>query len=117
MDNNELKQNKSPQRLCSEIQLFDLCVLDSCIYKTGSFCSNEDMVSQFEKIEFEISPPQIYMDEEFCDGDETEENDYEESDDDADSDGGEKGWGDDEYLSSRSNERRFSHKVLDPSHH
>ena len=62
--------NTPPQRLCSEIKLFDLCDLDRCRYKTGRYCSNDELVSRFEKIsEDEISPPQRYIDEELDEGD------------------------------------------------
>jgi hypothetical protein len=39
-----------PPRLCSEIQLFDLCDLDSCRSKSGRFCTNQDSLVRFEKI-------------------------------------------------------------------
>lgn len=41
------------QRLCSEIQLFDLCDLDSCHFKQSRFCTNEELVAQFEAIKEE----------------------------------------------------------------
>jgi len=41
---------KPAQRLCSEIQLFDLCDLESCTYKEGRFCSNEELLERFEQI-------------------------------------------------------------------
>lgn len=80
MENIEKKQTSQPQRLCSEIQLFDLCDLDSCscsLIESGRFCSNEVLVSNFEKIAGEeLAPPQLYIDEEedYMD-DETEEED------------------------------------------
>ena len=82
MDNAEIKQNNPPQRLCSEIQLFELCDLYSCDYKTGRFCTNEDLISRFEDIaEDEHRPPERYIDEERDDGDEAEE-EYDENYDD-----------------------------------
>jgi hypothetical protein len=70
MENIEQNLDNSPQRLCSEIKLFDLCDLDKCRYKSGRYCSNDELVSRFEKIaEDEISPPQRYIDEELDDGD------------------------------------------------
>ena len=95
MENIEKKQTDQPQRLCSEIQLFDLCDLDSCScsLKSGRFCSNEDLVSHFERIaEEELTPPQLYIDEEehYID-DETEEEDiydqYEDGMDEMDDEG------------------------------
>ena len=41
---------KQAKRLCSEIQLFDLCDLDRCVYKDGRFCTDEDLVARFEHI-------------------------------------------------------------------
>lgn len=41
---------KSVQRLCSEIQLFDLCDLDVCRFKQGRFCTQEELLSRFEDI-------------------------------------------------------------------
>jgi hypothetical protein len=38
------------QRLCNEIQLFDLCDLNSCCYKDGRFCTNSELVAAFERI-------------------------------------------------------------------
>jgi hypothetical protein len=38
------------QRLCNEIQLFDLCDLESCHYKNGRFCTNADLLTAFERI-------------------------------------------------------------------
>ena len=37
-------------RLCSEIQLFDLCDLDSCALKNGKFCTDSDLLTRFEAI-------------------------------------------------------------------
>lgn len=39
-----------PQRLCSEIQLFDLCELESCRYKDGRFCTDTALLARFEAI-------------------------------------------------------------------
>jgi hypothetical protein len=38
------------QRLCNEIQLFDLCDLETCSFKAGRFCSNAELLSSFERI-------------------------------------------------------------------
>ena len=52
-----MEQNKPPaehakpaQRLCSEIQLFDLCDLDRCAFKEGRFCSQKDLLARFEQL-------------------------------------------------------------------
>ena len=66
---------KHAQRLCSEIQLFDLCDLDTCCQKDGRYCTNPEVLERFEAIkeEDERSPEQ-YLTEEL------EEDDSEESD-------------------------------------
>lgn len=61
MDNDE-----NTQRLCSEIQLFDLCSKSSCAHKKGRFCTNDDILARFEAIsddEGEGSPDQFLADE------------------------------------------------------
>ena len=40
----------NPQRLCSEIQLFDLCERNSCEFKKGRYCTNGDILARFEAI-------------------------------------------------------------------
>ncbi|MFZ4859633.1 MAG: hypothetical protein ACOYL3_24945 [Desulfuromonadaceae bacterium] len=93
-----------PQRLCGEIQLFDLCELDSCRYKTGRFCSDPVLLSRFEKIaDAELRSSERYVFEE-PDDPEADEDDYDEDGhDDADdrferehSDGDDAGWQDEE---------------------
>jgi hypothetical protein len=37
-----------PQRLCSEIQLFDLCELEQCNFKEGRFCTDPELLAKFE---------------------------------------------------------------------
>jgi hypothetical protein len=76
-----------PNRLCSEIQLFDLCDLDSCRHKSGGFCTDTELIFKFEKIsEDEIRQPEIYtsvalddadLDDEFEFGDEGDEDGFE----------------------------------------
>ncbi len=39
-----------PQRLCSEIQLFDLCDLDKCSFKEGRYCTHADLLARFEAL-------------------------------------------------------------------
>ncbi|HBA71821.1 MAG: hypothetical protein A2X82_19360 [Geobacteraceae bacterium GWC2_55_20] len=73
---NALKQDHLPQRLCSEIQLFDLCDLTSCGFKSGRFCSNSELLRRFEGIaEQEVRLPDRIMDEEL-DGDEEADGDF-----------------------------------------
>lgn len=37
-----------PRRLCSEIQLFDLCELERCRYKDDRYCTDPEMLARFE---------------------------------------------------------------------
>ncbi len=39
-----------PRRLCSEIQLFDLCTKEKCARKDGKYCADGDMLAKFEAI-------------------------------------------------------------------
>lgn len=71
MENTELKQDSFLQRLCSEIQLFDLCDLLSCRFKVGRFCSNHEFLEKFERIaDEELRSPEQYVDDELEDGEE-----------------------------------------------
>ncbi len=38
------------QRLCTEIQLFDLCEQTQCNYKVGRFCTKPELLTRFEHI-------------------------------------------------------------------
>jgi 5'-deoxynucleotidase YfbR-like HD superfamily hydrolase len=64
---------KPVRRLCSEIQLFDLCDLDCCGQKDGRFCTDSRILERFEAIkEEDESASQQYLAEEFDDEDEGE---------------------------------------------
>jgi len=41
---------ENPLRLCSEIQLFDLCERNKCEFKKGRFCTDGDILARFEAI-------------------------------------------------------------------
>jgi hypothetical protein len=41
---------ENPQRLCSEIQLFDLCERNNCEFRKGRFCTDGDILARFEAI-------------------------------------------------------------------
>lgn len=72
------------QRLCSEIQLFDLCELDSCRFRNSRFCTNEELLAKFESINEEDDRNSlVYEDEEADDGDfgSESESDFDDSDD------------------------------------
>ena len=61
-----MDKDENIQRLCSEIQLFDLCSKNSCSYKKGRFCTNGDVLARFEAIsddEDENTPDQFLADE------------------------------------------------------
>jgi len=49
-DSIEAELLKPAERLCSEIQLFDLCDLEKCSFKTGKFCNNLNLLEKFEHI-------------------------------------------------------------------
>jgi len=83
---------KRTQRLCSEIQLFDLCDLDYCNQKQGRYCTKADVLEKFEAIKEEDErAPEQYLSEELDDDEESEEPGFDEAYDDDDD-----GYGDDE---------------------
>jgi hypothetical protein len=45
-----VEKDENPKRLCSEIQLFDICSKNSCKYKDGRFCTDGDILARFEAI-------------------------------------------------------------------
>lgn len=70
-----------PRRLCSEIQLFDLCDLERCAFKDGRYCTHADLLARFEALaEPDDRPAHRYDD----DDDEDEEGYPEERDEDDD---------------------------------
>ncbi|HXC93680.1 MAG TPA: hypothetical protein VN652_06685 [Geobacteraceae bacterium] len=75
---NEAQKKSSVQRLCSEIQLFDLCDLNGCHLRDGRFCSNEDLLRRFESIKEKDETPDLVYDEDELISD--EESDFEEYD-------------------------------------
>ncbi|GFE58523.1 hypothetical protein [Geobacter sp. AOG1] len=60
-----MEKEQAPQRLCSEIQLFDLCDRDVCAHKDGRYCTKGDILAKFEAIreEDDRSPDQFLADE------------------------------------------------------
>ena len=77
-----MASNQRTQRLCSEIQLFDLCDLDYCNKKEGRYCTNEEVLERFEAIkeEDERSPEQYLAEETDDDEDELDYDDAYEDD-------------------------------------
>lgn len=45
-----MDEKQKPERLCSEIHLFDLCSKEECEFKTGRFCTDPDLLARFEEI-------------------------------------------------------------------
>lgn len=65
---------EKPKRLCSEIQLFDLCGKEKCASRDGRFCTDETMLNRFEAISQEEDfPPDQYLEDEPDEGEEEEE--------------------------------------------
>lgn len=73
------KSEGLPQRLCSEIQLFDLCDLDACAHKNNRFCTSSELLARFEKIaDVEQRAPERFI----TDAEEDEAEDGIDADDD-----------------------------------
>jgi len=45
-----MEKPEKPRRLCSEIQLFDLCTKGTCKFKDGRYCTDPDILDKFEAI-------------------------------------------------------------------
>lgn len=78
------------RRLCSEIQLFDLCDLEHCSHKEGRFCTSTALLARFEHIsdEDECAPLRNAREEDDPDVDD-ELSEYDSDyDDDGDTDDG-----------------------------
>jgi hypothetical protein len=82
------KSVKPAQRLCNEIQLFDLCELDKCSHKKGLYCTNDELLNRFEAIaeEDERPAPSRYLDEEDDDAELSGDDAYDDAYDDDDYD-------------------------------
>jgi len=75
------KLSPAVQRLCSEIQLFDLCNLDSCRFKRSRFCTNEELVAKFEAIKEEEEQNTLLYEDEEGDDEADSESDFDDFDD------------------------------------
>jgi hypothetical protein len=75
-DQTEKEAVAPADRLCSEIQLFDLCDLESCRYKRDRFCTNEELLAKFEAIREEEDASLVYADDEDEEGDDLEFDEY-----------------------------------------
>lgn len=75
-DREEMETETPVQRLCNEIQLFDLCDLERCSHKEGRFCANGELLTRFERIseKDDTRPvPDSYLSEGPEDGEEADE--------------------------------------------
>lgn len=82
-----MSTEEKPQRLCSEIQLFDLCEDDSCSKKDGRYCTDEALLSKFEA----ISNEEDFSSDQYQDAEPEEDEDdsqYSDSENDYDDDEG-----------------------------
>lgn len=59
MNETDEEPSGAVQRLCSEIQLFDLCDRETCSFKEGRFCTNQDLVDRFERISEDDRRPAV----------------------------------------------------------
>ena len=85
-----VKTFKPVQRLCKEIQLFDLCELERCGHKQGLFCTSTELLNRFEAIadEDERQPAAGLISEELDDGEDTDDEYDDACDDDEFGDNG-----------------------------
>ena len=75
---------KPVNRLCNEIQLFDLCELETCRHKQGLHCTSRELLDRFESIAEEDERPAVsgYTCEEDDDAFATDDDEYDDSYDD-----------------------------------
>ena len=74
-----MAEEKKPQRLCSEIQLFDLCEKDVCAHKDGRYCTKGEILAKFEAIKDEERSPEQYLAEELDDAEGADDLGYDEA--------------------------------------
>lgn len=74
----EASVSVQPRRLCSEIQLFDICELKRCRFRDDRFCTDPEMLSRFEALSEPEERPLNHCE------DETDEMDYSDYYDDED---------------------------------
>jgi hypothetical protein len=93
------KTVKPAQRLCNEIQLFDLCELEKCSHKKGLYCTNDELLNRFEAIaeEDERPAPSRYVSEEDDDAELSDDEAYDDACDDDD-------YADEEYEEDQEDE-------------
>jgi hypothetical protein len=88
---------KPVNRLCNEIQLFDLCDLETCGHKQGLYCTSRELLGRFESIAEEDERPAAsgYICEEDDDALATDDDEYDDTYDDVQF-GDEEGYEEDE---------------------
>ena len=76
-----VKPVKPVQRLCNEIQLFDLCELESCGYKQGLLCTSTELLNRFEAIaeEDERPPAEGFISDDLDDEETTDDDGYDDA--------------------------------------
>lgn len=91
----EEKPMQPVQRLCNEIQLFDLCELEKCGHKKGLYCTSTELLNRFEAIAEVVERPAARgcISEELDEGEEAGD-EYDDAFDDAEYD--DEGYEDDE---------------------
>ena len=75
------------QRLCNEIQLFDLCDRERCAFKEGKFCTNAEMLTAFERIsDAEVLRSEVYVSDDLEEGEDGCDGEYDDGIDDGEFD-------------------------------
>jgi hypothetical protein len=77
----ETESNTIPRRLCSEIQLFDLCELERCHFIDGRFCTDPEKLARFEAVAEPQDRPAPLFDDDDDEEDEQTPEEFEEDDD------------------------------------
>jgi hypothetical protein len=72
-------EETKPRRLCSEIQLFDLCSLENCKCRDGRYCGDESIIAKFETIsEDEMDYSDQFLIDELEDLEDSDDAEYDE---------------------------------------
>ncbi|BEH10368.1 MULTISPECIES: hypothetical protein [Geobacter] len=77
-----MEENQKQPRLCSEIQLFDLCEVgaaDVCGHRDGRYCTKGDLLARFEAIADDDRSPEQYFAEELDDAEGADDLGYDEA--------------------------------------
>lgn len=83
-ENNPEEKVTPADRLCSEIQLFDLCDLETCRHRRERYCTNEELLAKFEAIrEEDDRDALVYAEDELEEDEDLEYNDFDSEDYDA----------------------------------